>query len=121
MKFGEIAPASISDAWSALESENYELLPELVIAVALHESDLTAATQLLLRAAQVPNPHVRGNAILGFGHLARRFRVLDRSSIEPLVAAGLGETNDYVRGQSHAAADDLNHFLGWQLASQPGA
>jgi hypothetical protein len=32
-----------------------------------------------------------------------------------LLKEALLDEQDYVRGQAHAAADDLEHFLGWQL------
>ena len=51
---------------------------------------------------------VRGNALLGFGHLSRRFGELPSDPVYALVANGLSDPDAYVRGQAVAAADDLD-------------
>jgi hypothetical protein len=58
---------------------------------------------------------VRGNAVLGFGHLARRFRRLDEGVVRPIIENALLDADPYVRGQADAAADDVAHFLGWKV------
>lgn len=121
MKYCEIEPTYTSQAWSALESRRFEHLQELVVAVALHEEDSSHAVSLLIEAARASHTVTRGNAILGFGHLARRFGVLDRSAVEHIVAAGLFDEEDYVRSQAYSAADDLDHFLGWQILARTGS
>ena len=108
---------SLEEARTALRAGNHDRLARLVVAIALYEADVDAATEVLLRSAVVPDPVARGNAILGFGHLARRFRSLNRGAIEPLVTAGLHDPDAYVRGQSQSAADDLGQFLGWEFSA----
>ena len=88
------------------------------IAASLHAERLDWAQGVCARLAAHPDFNVRGNAILGFGHLARRFRQLDRSLVEPLVVRARSDADPYVRGQAHAAADDLRHFLGWDLSPE---
>ena len=62
------------------------------------------------------NPNVRGNAILGFGHLARTAGIIWKpNDVRALVEAGLADPEAYVRGQAEAAAGDLRHFLKWKL------
>jgi hypothetical protein len=61
---------------------------------------------------------VRGSALLGFGHLARRFRELDAGRVRPLLLAGLADPDPWVRGQADAAADDAEFYLGWRV--RPG-
>ena len=59
---------------------------------------------------------VRGNAILSFGHLARRFGEFDNGpNIKGLVEAALVHPSQYVRQQAWAAAGDLAFFLEWQI------
>jgi hypothetical protein len=53
--------------------------------------------------------------VLGFGHLARRFGKLNRDQVEPLVRVALRDANGFVRSQASSAADDLQHFMGWDL------
>lgn len=59
---------------------------------------------------------VRGNAILGFGHLARTAGIIWKpSDVRALVAAGLVDADPYVRGQAEVAASDLRHYLKWSI------
>ena len=64
--------------------------------------------------ASHPHFNVRGNAVLGFSHLARRFGRLDSAARE-IIEAGLRDGDSYVRGHANAAADDVQHFLGWKV------
>jgi hypothetical protein len=86
------------------------------VAALLHAERLEWAQGVCARLAAHPHFNVRGNAVLGFAHLARRFRRLDRALVEPLVAGALADPDPYVRGHAHDAAADLRHFLGWDLA-----
>ena len=88
------------------------------VAASLYSDDLEWAQRLCVRLARHPHFNVRGNAVLGFAHLARRFRRLDRTAVEPLVAAALLDPDPYVSGHAREAIDDLRHFLGWQLAPE---
>jgi hypothetical protein len=75
-----------------------------------------------LRLSGHPHFNVRGNAILGFGHLARTCGALDEGRVKPLIERALKDTDEYVRGQANAAADDLAHYLGWRIEGhQSGA
>lgn len=67
-----------------------------------------------------PDPSVHGAALLGFGHLARRFRHLD-ARLGPVLETGLADPDPWVRGQAGCAADDAGHFLGWRLRRPPGS
>lgn len=60
-------------------------------------------------------PRVRGNAILGFGHLARIYRYLNRRLVQPIIEAGLKDSEFVVREQADAAASDVEWYLGWRL------
>lgn len=115
MQYQEIVPLHRSAAEAAEQRNDPKELAVAIIAVALHEDDLTFAQQFCARLAAHSEAGVRGNAILGFGHLARRFRKLDVSSVVPLVEKGLKDSDEYVRGQAYSAAEDLNHFLGLGL------
>lgn len=86
-----------------------------VIGLALNSSTLAPALEVSLAAVQASDPLVRGNALLSFGHLARRFRQLPHEPVYDLVAYGLIDADEHVRGQADAAADDLEQFLGWHI------
>ena len=70
---------------------------------------------------------VRGDAILGFGHIVRRYKKLPRSAILRVKEAQ-SDPARFVRGQAFDAMDDIIHALGKQrtrtelhLARQEGA
>ena len=88
------------------------------VAASLSSDDLEWAQRVCVRLARHPHFNVRGNAILGFAHLARRFGMLDRALVEPLIVEALADSDSYVRGHADAALDDLRHFLGWNLARE---
>jgi hypothetical protein len=115
MKYEDIEPMSREGVEAALARNDPEELSRAVIAVALHSDDLAWASSVCFRLASHRHFNVRGNAILGFGHLARRYRRLDSAAHE-VIEAGLLDTDSYVRGQSDDAADDVQHFLGWKIA-----
>ena len=86
-----------------------------VIAAALSAPDLDWAYSFCLQPALHPHSNVRGNTILGFGHLARRFGPLNERTIKPLVEAALCDSDAFARSQTDSAADDSAHFLHWQM------
>jgi hypothetical protein len=94
----------------ALRRDRPDEVKRVVIGLALHSMDGAFVEQLCRRLATHGNEEVRGNAILGFGHLARRFRRLSPEA-RGLIQQGLSDTSEYVRGQAHAAADDADFFL----------
>jgi hypothetical protein len=106
---------SREDVERAVTSSDAEVVLRAVLAVALHDEELAWSEALCERFARHPNPGLRGSALLGFGHLARRFRELDAARVQPLLEAGLVDADAWVRGQSETAADDAEFFLGWQL------
>jgi hypothetical protein len=93
--------------------EDLRLIP---IVVTLHGTPDARWSELIcVRLASHADPVVRGNAVLGLGHLARTAGTLDRATCTAVVSAALLDSVPYVRGQAHAAADDLRHFLGWSV------
>ncbi|MGH0028274.1 MAG: hypothetical protein ACQGVC_00660 [Myxococcota bacterium] len=73
------------------------------------------AQSCCVQLARHRNAQVRGNAVLAFGHLARRFGRLDPQRVRRLVEIALHDPSDYVRGQAVSAADDLRTFLAWEF------
>lgn len=41
-----------------------------------------------------------------------------RRAAQPVIEAGLQDPDSYVRGQANAAADDVEWYLGWELAGR---
>lgn len=113
-------PAKLSDAWTpasverALKRNNPKTLAVLVINVVLSSDDFEFAQNLCARLAHHPDEWVRGNAILGFGHLARLDRKLDRNLARPLILAARKDRSKIVRGQAECAMSDTRTFLRWR-------
>jgi hypothetical protein len=70
--------------------------------------------------ASHPNWNVRGNAMLGFGHIARTCRALDVARALPVLSAGLADPHEYVRDHANSAASDLEMFLGVAVPGYDG-
>lgn len=96
--------------FDAINANDVDALGPMIIAAALYEDDFNTAYRACVQLSSHADDVVRGNAILGFGHLARLFGQLGDGAPE-IVKRGLVDPSDYVRGQAHAAAGDLQHFL----------
>jgi len=114
MQYEPIGPMSREDVDTAIARGEPEELMRVVLAVALHSEDSSWASAVCLQMARHEHFNVRGNAILGLGHLARRFGRLDPVA-RWVIEDGLRDINDYVRGQAESAADDAQHFLRWKI------
>lgn len=106
--------ASFAKAELARAENRVEELPDLIVAVALYEESYERAVAYCLALVEHPSASVRGNAILGLGHLARRFGRLPEAA-GSAISTGLSDAEEYVRGQASSAADDVRFFLGWEL------
>lgn len=81
------------------------------IMVSMDPPEFEWSQAICILLASHPHFNVRGNAILGFGHLARTFRRIDAATVVPLIAAALQDESAYVRGHADDAAGDLLHYL----------
>jgi hypothetical protein len=70
------------------------------------------AEAICFNLASHPDFNVRGNAILGLGHIARTCRRLSLERAVPLIASALSDPHEYVRGHASSAACDLQVYLG---------
>ena len=99
----------------ALKEDNSHELQQMVVGVAMLSDDPAFSQQLCLRLSKHQNEFVRGNAILGLGHLARRFKLLADDGLTT-IEKGLLDSSKYVRDQAWASADDITHFLGLKVS-----
>jgi hypothetical protein len=81
------------------------------IVVSLAPPDCEWAQEVCIGLSNHPHFNVRGNAILGFGHLARTCRRLDLERVLPIVSAALKHEHDYAPGHAEDAAANINHYL----------
>src|SRR5215211_3117878 len=119
MRYEAIEPRNKEEVESAISGNDADELPYAVLSAALYSDDPTWAEDVCLRLAEHEHANVRGNAILGFGHIARIHRRLDERRAKPVLEAALRDESDYVKGQADAAADDVESFLKWQV-NRPG-
>lgn len=99
----------------AIERDDPIELMDVVLRVANDAADRAWAQSCCVQLSRHRNAHVRGNAIAGFGHLARRFGHLDPNTIRRRVDIGLHDGSPYVREQARSAAEDLHTFLEWEF------
>ena len=85
------------------------------IVITMDPPDCAWPESVCLALARHQHFNVRGNAILGFGHLARTCGHVNLVAVVPVVAAALHDEHEYVRGQADAAASDLLQYLGAQV------
>ncbi|MES3035275.1 MAG: hypothetical protein V4813_14855 [Gemmatimonadota bacterium] len=115
MKYESIEFHGEPAAEAAIVRDDPAELLYVPVAASLYSENLEWAQGVCLRLSVHSHFNVRGNAILGFGHLARRFRQLDRSRVEPFLRSALLDADPYVAGHAYDAIDDVRHFLGWDL------
>ena len=115
MKYEPIPEMTVEDVEAAIRRNRPEELLLAVLSAALYGADLEWAQGVCRGLASHEHFNVRGNAILGFGHLARIHGRLDRSVVLPIIESGLVDSHEYVRSQANAAAGDLENFLKWSV------
>ena len=99
----------------AVERDDPVELQDLVLELALESRDRIWAECGCAQLARHRNAMVRGNALLGFAHLAQRFGALDPNRVKRLVEIGLHAHHEYVRRQAESAAEDLETLLDWRF------
>lgn len=113
MRYEELPEWSDEIVARAIETNDVDALLRLVVSVSMDCEDFEYAQELCVRLSGHPDFNVRGNAILGFGHIARVHGRLDEAKLKPIIEAGRSDPEDYVRGQAFGAMEDTRHFLGW--------
>ena len=98
----------------AVEQNDPEELLIAVLSAALY-LDFDFAESICLRLSEHENFKVRGNAVLGFSHIARIHNRLNKQLVKPVVLNALNDEHEYVRGHAQDVKDDLEHFLDWKF------
>ncbi|WP_428407254.1 hypothetical protein [Hyphococcus sp.] len=92
-----------------------DYLRYMPIDLSMYPPDDVVVEAICIALSAHPDTYVRGNAILGFGHLSRTLRKLDEKMVKPIIEAALHDKEAFVRGQADCAMDDIENFLGWKF------
>lgn len=115
MKYEGIPELSREEVEEAL-CNNSKDLGVAILSAALFSNDCEWGESVCVRAASYAEPPVKGNAILGFGHLARRFGdFVHPDAAVNLVERALSDSSGYVRGHAESAADDIETFTVYRI------
>jgi hypothetical protein len=118
MKYEVIPTLSKDEIETAIVRDDPEELLYAVLSAALYSDDPVWAEDVCVRLSSHKHFNVRGNAILGFGHLARIHGILTERRVKPIIEAGFRDESSYVRGHADDAADDVELFLKWKIKRQ---
>lgn len=110
------------DVETVLERADPQELLYVPIVVGMNAADCERewAEGVCLRLAAHPHFNVRGNAMLGLGHIARTCRALNTRAAVPLIASALQDEDEFVKGHAMSAAEDLRMYLGVVVPGMDG-
>jgi len=116
LKYEAIEKLSKDEIKNALVKNDAEELSRAVLSAALYCEDSDFAENICLQLAHHEHFNVRGNAILGFGNIARIDRKLNENRVKPIIENALKDANEFVRGQANDAKDEIEYFLKWKFS-----
>lgn len=91
-------------------SDDPDAIVRGLVSLALYVDDPEFIQDTMIQYSQHPHDNVRGIAILGFGHLARRFGMIDKELVLLIVDTGLQDESEIVRGHADSALADIQMF-----------
>lgn len=102
-------------AEAAIARDEPAELRDVVLEIAHEATDREWAQSCFVQLVRHRDAVVRGNALEGFGHLARRFGRLDPQRVRRLVSIALVDPSASVREKARSAVLDLRTFLRWEF------
>jgi len=112
--------APLKDGWTkeqvleVMRRDDPDEVLYVPVVVTMDPPDYEWADAICIELADHTHFNVRGNAILGFGHLARIFGVVsDQGRI--LVSMAFQDEHPYVRSHAEGARNDIEHFTETRL------
>ncbi len=115
MIYEEIKKFSKQEVEKAISKDDPKELLYAVLSVTLYSENADYAEKICVQLSNHKHFNVRGNAILGFSHIARIHEKLNENIVKPIVENALKDDNEYVRVQAEGAKEDLEHYLGWKF------
>ncbi len=114
MKYKPIQKYSKEEIEKAIEENDTDKLPLMVLSVALYCDDYEYAENFCVQFSNHEHFAVRANAIQGFGHIALIDGKLNEELVKPIIKKALKDKNEFVRGEAIDARDDTKHSLKWK-------
>lgn len=114
-KYKTIKELSIEEIETALSKDDPKELLYVVLSVALYSEDSDYAEKICVQLSKHKNFNVRGNAILGFSHIARIHGKLNENLVKSIIIKALKDKSKYVREQADGAKDDVENYLNWKF------
>ena len=114
MKYEKIKKHNETEIKNPLADNDIDELFYVVLSVALYSDDSEYAENFCIQLSNHKHFNVRGNAIQGFGHIARIHGKLSENKVKPIIENALEDKNEYVRGNAVDAKDDTELFLKWK-------
>ena len=88
----------------------------IVVSMNANDFGVTRAEDICVGLAANPDPHVRGNAIKGLGHIARVTGQFNRADSIACVKSGLSDKDELVRSHASDASSDIFMFTGLKIS-----
>lgn len=104
---------------SVIRNDDPDEVLYVPVVVSLDPPDYEWSESICIQLADHTHFNIRGNAILGFGHLARIFGVASAQA-RRLVGNALQDENQYVRDHADGARGDIEHFTQTKLTEGGG-
>ena len=111
----------VTEAWkenmlARLRGDDVEDAQRALVELTLHGCpDPVWAETVCLDNSTHPDEGIRGNAVLGLGHLARTEGLSLEARVIETVQRALQDESAYVRRHAHSAADDIRQRHGWRV------
>jgi hypothetical protein len=99
------------DMIAALKSEDPNTVLRGLLSAALYSGDGIWAEKLVYKFIDHEDPHVRGNALLSLGHIARIHGTLDRQRAIDVLRVAKHDRHEFVRGQALDSLEDVQHWI----------
>jgi hypothetical protein len=107
-----------ADVYAVIARGDAAELLYVPIVVSMDPPSRVWAERICVRLTSHFDPAVRGNALEGFGHLARIYRSLNQRIVKPLIEAGMADEHEWVRGKACDAAGSIEWYIGWVFAGR---
>lgn len=117
MLYKPLDEITYDEALKLLNSEDETELLLLPLRAGEHITEWHQAQDICIRLMEYPSENVRANAALGLAYTARTKGKLDKRIVKPYLLRELRENKEY-RWRIVDAINDINLYLGWNLAEK---